>query len=129
MRKSLLPALLLAPLTALGGCAAILGVGAGVLVSQEMLDNNSYVARLDVGVDRLWTSAKATLSHMSLKPIETDDDLRTAEASVDGANVAIGVEAYDLDRSILRVSAKKFGVANGEMAKLVLDKIVEDLEK
>jgi hypothetical protein len=127
MRKLLLPALLLAPL--LQGCAAILGVGAGVLISQEMLDNSTYVARLDVGVDRLWTSAKTTLSHMSLKPIETDDDLRTAEATVDGSAVAISVEAYDLDRSILKVAAKKYGVANGEMAKLTLDKIVEDLEK
>jgi hypothetical protein len=126
--RNLIPAvLLLLPLSA--SCAAVLGVGAGVLVSQEMLDNQSYVARLDLGSSRVWPSAKTTLSHMSLKPIDVDDALKSAVAEIDQAKVTVSVETYDLEQSLLRVSAKKYGVDNGEIAKMVLDKILADLER
>lgn len=127
MRKLLLVALATIPLTQ--GCAALLGVGAGVLITQEMLDNQTYVARLELGSERMWPSAKTTLSHLSLKPIDVDDDLRVAIADIDQAKVTVAVETYDLNQSILRVSAKKFGVANGEIAKMVLDKILDDVDR
>jgi hypothetical protein len=127
MRKLILSALLLVPFSA--SCAALLGVGAGVLITQEMLDNQTYVARLELGSHKLWPSVKTTLSHMSMKPIDVDDDLKVATADIDQAKVTVGVETYDLNQSILRVSAKKYGVANGELAKMVLDKILVDLEQ
>lgn len=127
MRKLLLLALVAIPLTQ--SCAAVLGVGAGVLISQEMVDNQTYVARLDLGSERMWPSAKTTLSHLSLKPIDVDDDLRVAIADIDQAKVTVAVETYDLNQSILRVSAKKYGVASGEIAKMVLDKILDDLKR
>jgi hypothetical protein len=130
MSKTLLSLFLIAPiLTGFTGCAAAaLGVGAGVLISQEMMDNNIYVGQLNSDVNKVWSSAKTTLSHSSLKPIDVDNEVRTATAEVDGAKVTINVETYDLNRSLLKVTAKKYGVNNGEMAEMMFNKIVGDLE-
>jgi ferredoxin len=57
------------------------------------------------------------------------DDQRKAVADVDGAKVTVTVEAYDLDRTTVRVAAKKYGVNNGEIAKMVLERILTDLDK
>ena len=46
----------------------------------------------------------------------------------DGARVRVSVEAYDLGHSIIRVSASKFGVKSGEIADLVMRKVLKDLE-
>ncbi len=130
MSKTLLSLVLIAPiLTGFTGCAAAaLGVGAGVLISQEMMDNNIYVGQLNSDVNKVWSSAKTTLSHASLKPIDVDNEVRTATAEVDGAKVTINVETYDLNRSLLKVTAKKYGVNNGEIAEMMFNKIVGDLE-
>lgn len=128
MPKSLLALVLFAPL--IQGCvAAALGVGAGLVVSQDVLDNNTYVAHLNVDVNRTWASVKTSMSHASLKPMDVDNDVRKVTAEVDGAKVIASVETYDLNRSVVNVSAKKYGVSNGEIAKMVLDKILNDLEK
>ncbi len=128
MSKTLLSLVLIAPLFT-GCAAAALGVGAGVLISQEMMDNNIYVGQLNSDVNKVWSSAKATLSHSSLKPIDVDNEVRTATAEVDGAKVTINVETYDLNRSLLKVTAKKYGVNNGEIAEMMFNKIVGDLEQ
>lgn len=125
--RSLVGALLLAPL--FSACvAAALGVGAGLIVSQGMLDNNTYVVRLNEDVERVWKVTKRTLSDASIELIEVDEDIRTARAKIDGADVTASVEAYDLDRSLLKVEAKKFGVVNGELAELTTRKILRELE-
>jgi hypothetical protein len=129
MRTSIL-LLVIAPLalaTLFSGCIAM-GVGAAaVIVSQDVLDNNVYVATLDRSADEVWTSAKVALNHASLKPIDTQDDLRKATADIDDAKVTVSVETYDLNRSTLRVSAKKYGVNNGQIAKMVYDKILHEI--
>jgi hypothetical protein len=127
MSKTLLSLVLLTPLFT-GCAAAALGVGAGVLISQEMMDNNIYVGQLNSDVNKVWSSAKATLSHSSLKPIDVDNEVRSATAEIDGAKVTINVETYDLNRSVLKVMAKKYGVNNGEIAEMMFNKIVSELE-
>lgn len=127
MRKALSVLLLLVPVTQ--GCvAAALGVGAGVLVSQDLTNNNTYVGQLNKDSNKVWASAKTTLSHMSLKPIDVDNDTRTATADIDGASVTVNVETYDLNQSRLKVAAKKYGVNNGEIADHVFKRITADLE-
>lgn len=130
MRKPLyLPLSIALLLSGLSGCLA-LGVGAAaVIVSQEVLDNNIYVATLDRDANEVWASTKVALNHASLKPIDVQDDVRQAVADIDDAKVTVNVETYDLNRSTLRVSAKKYGVNNGEIAKMVYDKILHELEK
>jgi anti-sigma factor RsiW len=130
MRKPLPLLVTLAPLSvALAGCIAVGAAAAGILVSQEVLDNNVYVATIDRDADQVWTSAKVALNRASLKPIEVQDDVRKAVADIDDAKVSVSVETYDLNRSTLRVSAKKYGVNNGEIAKMVYDKILHEIER
>jgi len=127
MRKPLLLVLSIAPVFA--SCVAAGAAVAGVLISQEVLDNNIYVATLDRDADTVWASTKVALSRASLKPIDTQEDIRQATAEIDDAKVTVGVETYDLNRSTLRVSAKKYGVNNGEIAKMTYDKILHELEQ
>jgi hypothetical protein len=111
------------------GCAAVAAGAAAVVISQDVLDNNVYVARLDRPADIVWASSKVALSHLSPKPYEVQDDIRQATADVDDAKVTVTVDTYDLNRSTLRVSARKYGVNNGEIAKMVYDKILQELDK
>ena len=129
MRKAILLVFLSLPLVPLTqGCLAAVGVGAGLVLSQDLLDNNTYVTRLNSDVRNVWPTVKTTLSGASLELIEVDEELRVARAKVDGATVTVSVEAYDIDKSILRVMARKFGMTDGEVARLMHDKIVRDLE-
>jgi len=127
MRKLLCLSLSLIPLAT--GCAVAAAGVAGVLISQEVLDNNIYVATIDRGADDVWTSTKIALNKASLKPIDVQEDIRQADATIDDAKVKVNVETYDLNRSTLTVSARKYGVNNGEIAKMVYDKILHEIEK
>lgn len=128
MRKIVPTALLLLPLVG-ASCAAVLGVGAGVVISQDMLDSNTFVAQLNEDVDVAWATAKASLGNQSEVPIRTDDDVRGAIATIDGAEVTVSVEAYDLDQCRLIVSARKYGISNGEIANLVFNRILTNFNR
>lgn len=132
MRNSLsasliLASLLLVPLAA--SCAAVVAVGAGVIVGQQVLDDNVYVGQLTTDANRTWAQTKTTLSHMSLKPIDANNELRRAIADVDGSKVTVIVETYDLNRSQIRVSATKFGFSSSETARVVFERITHDLDR
>ena len=130
MRKLnlLLPVLLVAPL-AWSCVAAAVGVGAGAVIGTEVLDDDTYVARIEMSSARLWPTAKTTLSHMSMKPIDVNDALKTAVAEIDQARVTVVVETYDIDQSVLRINARKYGIANADISKMVLDNILSDIEE
>ncbi len=126
MRTSILAALLLFPCVA---SCAVVAVGAGVLVGQQVLDDNVYIGQLTTDASRTWAQVKTTLSHMSLKPIEADNERRKAVAEIDGATVTVFVETYDLNRSQLKVSATKYGFSASETARMVFERITQDLDK
>ena len=126
MHRTLCLSLLALPL--LAGCGALLGVGAGVVISQEALDNNTYVAHIPQDADIVWATAKSSLSRQSTELMEVDESLRKARAVIDGANVDVSIEVFDLNRSVMRVTAKKYGVSNGEIAEMTLNKILRDLQ-
>ena len=128
MRTTLLTALFVLPLIS-SGCAAVLGVGAGVIISQDMLDNNTFVARIDEDVQVAWAVSKASLGGQAELPIRVNDSERGAIARIDGADVTISVEAYDQDTCQLIVSARKYGVSNGEIAQLVFNRILENFSE
>jgi hypothetical protein len=127
MLKTLAAGVLCLPLVSCAG--AIIGLGAGLIVSQEVLDNQVYVTQLQADVGDVWAVAKRSLSDMSTSVLEIDADVRMARGTVDKGNVTVTVEAFDLNRSVLKVKAVKYGLANGELAKVVSDRIVRNLEK
>jgi hypothetical protein len=126
--KSLLPLLLLASPVALGGCAVVAGGVAAVVVTQEVLDNNTYVSYVNRDVSQVWPTVKVFLAEQSLELIEVDEAQRTAKAKIDGAKVTVSAETYDLDKSVVRVSASRYGVNDGEMARIVNERLVRRLE-
>ena len=116
----------LAPM--LSGCLALAAGAAGAMVATDVLENQTYVAQFNMEADEVWHAAKATASHASTDPVEVDRDLRTVRAKIDGAIVVISVETFDLNQSLLRVEAKKYGLVNGEIANMVLQRIVDDMD-
>jgi hypothetical protein len=121
MRTLILASLCTLPLVS--SCAALVAAGAGVVVSQELLDNNTYVSHVQQDVSVVWPEVKTFLSDSSLDLVDIDEELRVAKARIDGAMVTVAVEAYDIDYSVLRVSAKQYGVNDGEMAGVVMERI------
>jgi hypothetical protein len=112
----------LAALPALSGCLAA-GVVGGVVLSQELMDNNTYVSHLNRDAREVWATVKVSLADWSLEVIDYDDNARIAKADIDGSKVTVAVETYDLNKSVMKVSARKFGVSNGEMAQLITERL------
>ena len=108
---------------------AILGVGAGVVISHEVLENNTYVAQVSEGAALTWATSKASLTHQASGPITVDNDLRTATGPIDDANVTVSVETYDDETCRLKVAARSYGLNDGPTAEAVLHKILADLRE
>jgi len=109
---------------------ALLGVGAGVVISHEVLENNTYVAQVSEGAALTWAISKASLTHQASGPITVDDDLRTATGPIDGTSVTVSVETYDDKSCRLKVAARKHGLLiDGPTAEAVLHKILADLHE
>ncbi len=108
---------------------ALLGVGAGVVISHEVLENNTYVAQVSEGAALTWAIAKSSLTHQSDNPIMVDDDLRTATGDIGDANVTVSVETFDDDSCRLKVSARSYGLNDGPSAEKALHQILTDLNE
>ncbi len=127
MRKFLIPTLLLALISP--SCAAILGIGAGVVISQDMQDSNTFVAQVEEDIDVAWAMVKVSLAKQSKVPLHVDNSLRAAVARIDDADVTVSVEIYDMSQVRLIVSARKMGVTSREIAELVFNRVVQNFAK
>lgn len=125
MRKPLLAALLLVP--CFSSCALVAGGVAGTVLFNETNDNSVFVGQLNSSGQKTWAQTKVTLSNLSLKPIEVDNEAMKATADIDDAKVTVTVSTYDFNKSEIKVSAKKYMVNNGQIARMVFDKVVADL--
>ena len=70
MRTTMLALFLALPFVS---SCAVAGVAAGVVVSQEVLDNNTYVSHIERDVSFVWPEVKIYLSEASLDLIEVDE--------------------------------------------------------
>ncbi len=126
MKRLLLPALLLAFLP-LSSCIVLVGAGAGYVVGQEILPGSVHQAMVLRDVDTVWAQAQDTLQDMKIGDYETTSYPRRIETVVDGADVEVVVEAYDLNRTVIKVTAKRYLSHDDDLAQLVLDRILDDL--
>jgi hypothetical protein len=124
----LLLALVAAPLSAclLSGCV-VAAVGTGVVVGEVMFEDNTFIGQLNSESGRAWAQTKTTLSKRSAQPIDVDEARRRVVADIDGATVTASVETYDVNVSVLRVSAKKYGFPDNDVARMMFDRISEDI--
>lgn len=126
MMKRLLTCLALC--SALTGCWVVAVGGATALVTSEFADN-AKVAYIDnQNVDIVWASAKLSLSEMASDPITVRDDLRAARANVDDALITMQVETHSVSQVKLSVAARKLGIYTGEIADIVLHRLIDDLQ-
>ena len=86
MRSAISLALILALAPA---CAPLVIGGGAVLLTQSSIEDSTYVIQVKVGVELAWCSSKSTLSHLSLKPVDTNDESRKAIADIDSAKVTV----------------------------------------
>lgn len=132
LRSSLIPLALVSALAP--GCAlAVLGAGAGAgyVITRELEDGDGLEAEVQEDVDVVWIAAIESLD--ILHDLNTDvvlqDFPREARAVVDGRDVSVTVDAYDLDRTILRVRARTALAPDEELERQLLDDIVGRLER
>ena len=57
---------------ALSSCF-VAGAAAAVVVSQEMLDNNTYVSNINQDVKSVWPTVKVFMADTSLEMVEIDE--------------------------------------------------------
>jgi hypothetical protein len=112
--------------TGLGACAPIAVVGTAILVNDEFVDNAQTVI-VPYEVDYVWKSARSTLSHMTSDLLDVDNDLRAIKTFVDGAEVIVQVETFDVGQTRIRVAAKRYLVYSDEVAVNVRNRIDLDL--
>jgi hypothetical protein len=89
------------------------------------------VAQVALDVDQVWPSVKETLGFYQEPGSElaVQDFPRTVHARVDGAKVVVYVEAIDIDRTTIRVSAEKYLTQNSATASEVMEGILERLQR
>lgn len=125
-RSPFLAVTLLLPL--LSGCIAVAaGAGVGYLVSKEVLPNDVHSAQVRVDVEEVWSISKETLGFMvdPKSTVESQTNPRVARAKVDGADVRVEVEAYDIDRTIIKVQAERALAHDSQTAESVLSRILD----
>lgn len=107
-------------------CAPAAVVGTAIVVNEEFVDN-SVSTTVPYNVDYVWAFAQSTMTHMTSDLLDIDPDLRTIKTFVDGAEVLVQIETFDVGETRIRVAAKRFLVFSDEVAGNVRDGIVRDL--
>ena len=117
------------PLLSTGCVGLAVGAGAGLLVSQELEPKGQRTEALYVPLEDAWRVTKDVLSIMSSDPLEFIEFPRTAMARIDGSRVTVEVTVYDVDRTQVRVQAKRLGFPAEETAIRVPEVISSRLEE
>ena len=124
--KHLLLAFVLAPIVAMTGCAPLAIAAVGIVVTDEWKDN-ALTADVNDDVDMVWASVRASASNMTDALLHVDEDHRAIQTRIDGSVVVIHVQQWSVTETRVFVEAKKYMVANPEVAQLVMERLVRDL--
>jgi len=112
--------------------AAVVGAAAagGYVISQKVLPGNIHTAQVALDVDQVWPSVKETVGFFQEPGSEAtvQDFPRSVKAKVDGSKVQVDVDAIDIDRTTIRVTADKTLSKDDATADKVLSKILERLD-
>jgi hypothetical protein len=110
----------------LNSCALLAVSGAAVLITEEFRDNAiSTVVLMDT--ELAWTGTLASLLGQTHALIHRDNAHRSASTIIDGGEVTVHVEQYDLGQTRILVKAKKLLIHNLDLSALVLKRIEGDL--
>ena len=110
----------------------IVGGGIGYVISREVLPNDVQQAEVSADVEAVWKTARETLELLAdpgAEVLVTSELPRSARVSVEKAQVTVTVEAFDLERTRLRVEAKRALETDGKVAQRVMNQLLERIEK
>lgn len=124
IKKLLIASIALLPLSS---CIVLAGAGAGYLISQEVLPGAIHQAQVKRDVSDTWAQTQITMRDLKVGDFEITDYPRRIETDVQGASVEVVVEAYDLNRTLIKVKASRYLTSDDEVASMILNRIVEDL--
>lgn len=119
---------LLIPLFLSPACVVAAGAVGGYVIHREFMAEQGHVAHLTYDVDEVWATAREVLAEWSAEPPTIQDFPRQARATVEAHEVIVTVEAFDVDRTILKVYAERSKLARREMSKRILDDIIAELQ-
>ena len=108
-------------------CAAVAGVAGGIILGQEVLENDVIQITVAKPVDATWNEVKSFMSDRSTDLIDVDESIRVAEGRMNGAKVTIGVLAYDTRSTHIRVAAKSYGLNDTEATELTVSQLHDRL--
>ena len=130
-RTTALAAAVLGAVSCLGGCGSTLwGCPAlGIVISQEVFDDGTYLATLDREPAQVWPRTVRALNRAWPESTELQNRIREAVTGTDDARVTVQVETYKRAFSTLRVSPAESGVSDRELARRVYDEILRELEQ
>lgn len=123
-----LTALVLASPLALGGCAVVVGAGAAYIVTEEYLPDGFYETQVSLDVDVTWEAAQTGMQHLIIGGIEIQQEPRRIAGEFRGQDVVVEVQAIDLDKSLLRVQAKRLIGYDEDNARYVSEYILRQVD-
>ena len=114
------------------GCVLAVGAaaGTGYLISREVRDEY-HTARVARDSDTTWSVVVESLEILQDVGTELalDPSRQRATAKIEGAEVRVSVEAYDLDSTIVRITAEKLLVDAPGTAERVLNYTLDRIEE
>ena len=105
-----------------------LAAGAGFLISQDV-SGNKHVSHVSYDVDRVWPATQAAVREMAgTNPVTVSSGVpRMIKTRIEGRDVTITVEAYDVDQTLIKIEAWMVAVADPKMAESISNRIIAQL--
>ena len=107
-------------------CAPMAVVGTAIVVNEEFTEKSHSKVVAD-DVELVWASTKSSMSHMTDDLLDVDSDVKTIRTFVDGAEVMVKIQNFDVGQTKISVFARRYLVFSDEVAGNVLNSIVRDL--
>jgi hypothetical protein len=129
--KRTLSLALLTSLSLLSSCYVAAAGAAGFVLNNYVERDQAHVALVALDVEQVWPASKEVLEQLNDAGSQPtfQDFPRVIQARVDGAKVTVEVEAMDIDRTTIRVSAEKYLAKDATTAGDVLQHVLEGLKK
>ena len=121
----LLPVLLALVVPTLSGCIAAAGLGAGALLTHEVLADTPHVAHVRLDVDDVWPATVAALRDMGATDVTVQNYPRLVTATIYDGEVVLKVEAYDIDHTIVRLQYRRNGLIDNRHGERVLEEVLK----
>jgi hypothetical protein len=129
MKRILTLAVLVIPFCS--ACYVAAAGAAGFVLNNYVERDQAHVALVALDVEQVWPATKEALQHLSDAGTQNthQDYPRVIQARVDGAKVTVEVEAQDIDRTTIRVSAEKYLARDATTAADVLKHVLDQLKQ